>query len=125
MSHEPEFTRVVRSWLEEGVDRLPDRVFDSVLEQLPTTPQRRHVWSAWRLRSMTNIVRLPVVAGAVVVAAVAGIQPAPPQWGWRTGTRSVGRTHSVAQSHPLAVTNPVANGRRNRRPQPVAEGGHV
>ena len=35
MSPEPEVTRIVGSWLEEGVDRLPDRVLDSVLEQCP------------------------------------------------------------------------------------------
>ena len=35
MRTDPEVTRSVRSWLEEGVDRVPDRVLDSVLEAVP------------------------------------------------------------------------------------------
>ena len=43
MSAERDETRIVRSWLEEGVTVLPDRVLDAVLDQLPTTHQRRAV----------------------------------------------------------------------------------
>ena len=41
MSTDRDVTRIVRSWLEEGVTALPDRVLDDVLDQLPATPQRR------------------------------------------------------------------------------------
>ena len=41
MSTDRDTTRIVRSWLEEGVTELPDRVLDAVLDQLPATPQRR------------------------------------------------------------------------------------
>ena len=41
MSTDRDVTRIVRSWLEEGVTALPDRVLDAVLDQLPATPQRR------------------------------------------------------------------------------------
>jgi len=39
MSTDRETTRIVRSWLEEGVTALPDRVLDTVLDQVPVTPR--------------------------------------------------------------------------------------
>lgn len=77
MTREPDVTRIVRSWLEEGADRVPDRVLDAVLEYLPTTPQRRPYRSAWRLSPMSNPFRLAVAAAAVIVAVVAGINLLP------------------------------------------------
>lgn len=65
MSSEPETTRIVRAWLEDGVTVLPDRVLDRVLDHVPTTSQRR-------------VRRVPVgparalVAAAVLVIMVAG-----------------------------------------------------
>ena len=41
MTTDRETTRIVRSWLQLGVDRLPERVLDAVLDVLPATPQRR------------------------------------------------------------------------------------
>jgi hypothetical protein len=41
MSSDRELTHIVRSWLDEGVTVLPDRVLDDVLAQLPVTSQRR------------------------------------------------------------------------------------
>ncbi|MBA2264162.1 MAG: hypothetical protein H0W10_05840, partial [Chloroflexi bacterium] len=66
-------TRIVRSWLEEGVTALPDRVLDAVLDQLPTTPQRRITWwPARRFQNMNTSVKLGLAAAAVVVAALLG-----------------------------------------------------
>ena len=48
MSTDRDTTRIVRSWLEEGVTALPDRVLDTVLDQVPATPQRRSWWPARR-----------------------------------------------------------------------------
>ena len=48
MKPERDTTALVRSWLENGVTDLPDRVLDPVLDQLPATPQRRHAWQARR-----------------------------------------------------------------------------
>ena len=48
MSTERDVTRIVRSWLEEGVTTLPDRVLDTVLDQIPATRQRRAWWPARR-----------------------------------------------------------------------------
>ena len=74
MSTDRETTRVVRSWLEEGVTRLPDRVLDVVLDQVPTTPQRRRFWSAWRPNQMNLYAKLLAGAAAVLVVAFVGYQ---------------------------------------------------
>ena len=55
MSTDRDTTRIVRSWLEEGATALPDRVLDAVLDQVPTTPQRRSRWPAWVFRLMTTL----------------------------------------------------------------------
>ena len=44
MSTDRDVTRIVRSWLEEGATALPDRVLDAVLDQVPSTSQRRPRW---------------------------------------------------------------------------------
>jgi energy-converting hydrogenase Eha subunit A len=71
---EPDATRIVRLWLEEGATALPDRVLDAVLDQLPVTPQRRPFRLAWRTPIMNNTVRLVAAAAAVVVVALIGYQ---------------------------------------------------
>jgi hypothetical protein len=73
MSSERELTRIVRSWLEEGVNVLPDRVLDDVLDRLPTTPQRLRWWQAWRNPTVTNAAKFMLAGAAVVVVAVLGI----------------------------------------------------
>lgn len=66
MTSDPDTARTVRSWLDEGVTQLPDRVLDAVLDQLPATPQRRVTWWPTRRPSTTK----SVVATALAVAAV-------------------------------------------------------
>jgi hypothetical protein len=70
MTTDSDATRIVRSWLEEGVTVLPDRVLDAVLDQLPTTPQRRASWPVRRFPDMNNIAKVAIAAAAVVAAAV-------------------------------------------------------
>ena len=79
MRPEPDTNAIVRSWLEEGATRMPDRVLDSVLDQVPMTHQRRSRWPAWRLPTMNTSVRLAIaVLAIVVVAAFAAIKLLPP-----------------------------------------------
>jgi hypothetical protein len=73
MSSDRETTRIVRSWLEEGANVLPDRVLDSVLDQLPTTPQRRHLWRAWRNPLVSNTLKIALSGAAALVIAAIGI----------------------------------------------------
>jgi hypothetical protein len=77
MSTDRDVTRIVRSWLEEGVTALPDRVLDTVLDQLPATPQRRAWWPARRYRDMNSFAKLAVAAAAVVVVAIVGFSVLP------------------------------------------------
>jgi hypothetical protein len=71
-------TRVVRSWLDQGADRIPDRVLDAVEAQLHATPQRRAGWLARRFPNMNNTtVRYGLAAIAVVVIALLGVQLLP------------------------------------------------
>ena len=74
MSTERETSRIVRSWLEEGVTALPDPVLDAVLDQLPATPQRRAGWLARRIPAMNNTLRIALAAAAVVVVILVGSQ---------------------------------------------------
>ena len=73
MSADRDVTRIVRSWLEDGATALPDRVLDSVLDQLPATSQRRSRWPARRAQPMTSLFKLALSAAAVVVVMVAGL----------------------------------------------------
>lgn len=73
MNRDPETTRVVRSWLEDGVTVLPDRVLDAVLDQLPATPQRRTRWPARRLPEMNTAIKLALGAAAVVAVSLLGL----------------------------------------------------
>jgi hypothetical protein len=72
VSADRDVTRIVRSWLEEGATALPDRVLDTVLDQLPATPQRRAPWPVRRLLQMTMPARIATVAAAVAAIAVIG-----------------------------------------------------
>ena len=74
MNPDPETTRIVRSWMDEGVTQLPDRVLDAVLDQLPSTPQSRATWWPVRRTSTVNaIVKFGLAAAVLVVAALIGI----------------------------------------------------
>jgi hypothetical protein len=65
-----DLNRVVRSWMDEGVTALPDRVLDSVLAQVPATPQRRPgSWVARRFSTMNTPMKI-LLAGAAVVATL-------------------------------------------------------
>lgn len=72
MSADRETTRLVRSWLEEGVTALPDRVLDAVLDQVPATPQRRSWWPPRRFAQVNKYAQAAIAAAAVLVVAVVG-----------------------------------------------------
>jgi hypothetical protein len=77
MSTDRDVTRIVRSWLDEGVTALPDRVLDLVLDQIPATPQRRASWLARRFPVMTNYVRFVAAAAAIILFAVLAVKVIP------------------------------------------------
>jgi hypothetical protein len=98
VSADREVTRIVRSWLEEGVTALPDRVLDNVLDQVPATRQRRSWWPAWRLPYVNTQIRIALAAAVVVIFAVIGINVIP-----RTG--GVGGPAAPTPTPTLAPTD--------------------
>ena len=97
MSADRDVNRIVRSWLEEGVTALPDRVLDTVLDQLPATPQRRAPWPVRRLLDMNIPTRIAVAAAAVLALAVIGVIAIP---------RGSGVAGLGATSSPTPVSTP-------------------
>jgi hypothetical protein len=74
MSTDRDTTRLVRSWMQEGVTQLPDRVLDSVLDQLPATTQRRSTWwPARRISTMNTTLKFGLAAVVVAVAVLVGL----------------------------------------------------
>jgi hypothetical protein len=77
MRTDPDVTSAVRSWLDEGVDRLPERVLDSVLDAVPAIAQRRSWQPTW-LSSLPSLARSVAIAAAVIVTVVGGVRLASP-----------------------------------------------
>jgi hypothetical protein len=98
MHSDRDTTRIVRSWLEEGVSALPDRVLDAVLDQVAATRQRRSWWPAWRFADMNTYAKLAIAAAAVVVVALVGYNLLP------TGGGNVGVTPAVSPSPSIALS---------------------
>lgn len=125
MSFDPDTARVVRSWIDEGVTELPDRVLDAVIDQLPATRQRRAAW--WPLReapTMKAALRLGIAAVVVSVVALAGIN--------YLGTANVGSPgldDATPTPDPATTSDPTPEGNldvgqpwnlaRSREPVPV------
>ena len=69
MSHDPLFDHAARDWLSDGPTRLPERVVQSVLLTVETTPQSRGLRALWRNPRMLTFAAAAVAA--VVIGAVA------------------------------------------------------
>lgn len=121
MRTEPEVTRAVRSWLEEGADRLPERVLDSVLDAVPSTPQRRSWWPPRRRFEMTSKLQIAAVAVAIVAVVFVGwrLLPAPSGVGGPeptvTPSSSPSASPSPASPSPIPATSTIEMGVANRR----------
>ena len=127
MSTDHDITRIVRTWLEDGVTALPDRILDSVLDQVPATHQRRAWWPARRFPILnTTALRIGIVAAVLVIAAVVGwrllpgsvspggppaptVKPPPIPRLNNQGSLPAGR-YQVDASLPMMVTVAVPNG---------------
>ena len=74
MKSDRDTTRIVRSWLEDGVTALPDRVLDEVLDQLPATRQRRVWWPLRKLLRVNRAATFGIAAAAIVFVAIVGVR---------------------------------------------------
>jgi hypothetical protein len=129
MSTERDVNRIVRSWLGEGVSALPDRVLDTVLDQLPATPQRRAPWPARRFGEMNTFTKFAVAAAAVALVAFVGLRLLPGEGGVGSQsspsaspapspTASPSPSPSLSQSPALFPSGPLPAG--NYTTQPLA-----
>lgn len=120
MSTDRDTTRVVRSWLEDGVTQLPDHVLDGVLDALPATRQRRATWwPARRIPTMNTTLKFGLGAIVVAVAVLLGIN--------YLGTSNVGGP-GVDSATPTPEPTPTATPVPTPTPSPVGllpEGPHV
>ena len=110
MSTDRETTRIVRSWLDEGVTVIPDRVLDAVLDQVPATPQRRAWWPVRRLPTMSTATRVALAAAAVVVLAVFGIRYLLPSNNTGGPSRTATPVPTVTPAPLPAAADPLAPG---------------
>ena len=101
MSADRDLTRIVRSWLRTDEHESADRVLETVLARLDTTPQRRPLWPSRRFAQMNNIARVVIAAAAVLAIAFVGYKLLP-----RTGGSGVTPT-AVPTPRP---TYPALNG---------------
>jgi hypothetical protein len=109
MSTDRDTTRIVRSWLEEGVTALPDRVLDAVLDQVPATSQRRAWWPARRLNEMNAPLKLVIAAAAVIVVALVGINLLPREGGF-AGPGPSPTPNPTQTSSPTQLPSPTPSG---------------
>lgn len=65
--------RLIRAFLEEGRDELPDRAFDAVRARIDHTRQRV-VIAPWREEQVSRYAMLAIAAAAIVIVAVVGIR---------------------------------------------------
>jgi hypothetical protein len=106
VSTDHDVTRIVRSWLDEGVTALPDRVLDAVLDQVPATHQRRAWWPVRRFSNLNTYVRVGLIAVAVLAVAIVGIG----LFGRSTNVGSPAASESSApspQPSPASARNPL------------------
>jgi hypothetical protein len=110
MSADRDVNRIVRSWLEEGVSALPDRVLDTVLDQLPATPQRRAPWPVRRFGEMNTYAKVLIAAAAVAVLAVVGLNALPKSGGVGGPGPSVSPAPTASPATPSPTASPSPSG---------------
>jgi hypothetical protein len=67
MITDPELSKVVRSFLEDGVDRMPDRVYTRAMDAIPAAHRKRGPWWRRRVTFVASFGRLAAVAALAVV----------------------------------------------------------
>ena len=88
MSAERDVNRIVRSWIKTEEHESADRVLQTVLSRLDTTPQRRSWWPSRRSNPLNIYAKLAAAAAAVLLVAVVGYQLIPRGPGFGSATPS-------------------------------------
>lgn len=96
--------RLIRAFLDEGRDELPDRAYDAVRSRIDQTRQRVFI-GPWREDQMFKYARFAIAAAAIVVVAVVGIQFLPGNGGIG-GQPTSSPTPSASTLVPTAIPEP-------------------
>ncbi len=64
---------IVRTWLENGVTQLPDRILDDVLLEIPAIPQRRRSWGGATLPQLNRAAQVGLATAAVLLVVAMGL----------------------------------------------------
>jgi hypothetical protein len=73
MSAERDVEHVLESWLTDGIDQMPDRVYRTILDRVERQPQERAWRVTWRDSGVNRYVKPLLAVAAIVVVAVVGI----------------------------------------------------
>jgi hypothetical protein len=112
MTTDPELTRVLHAFLEDGADRMPERVFRGAMDAVPGTRQRGRSWLPLRLDPMMPLVRAGAIAAVLVVVALGGMSFLSDRAGVGTVTPT-----------PTATPNPTPTPTWAPTPTPLPSGG--
>lgn len=92
--------RLIHAFLHEGLDELPDPVYDVVRDRIEQTRQRA-VIGPWRTQDVSNLFKIGLAAAAVLVIAVVAIQYiGNPNTGGPGASESAEPSATVAPSEP-------------------------
>jgi hypothetical protein len=91
---------LIRAFLDDGPEELPDRSYDAVRSAIDRTRQRA-VIGPWKEPRMSNLARIAMLAAAVVVIAVVGYNLIP-------GNKGVGGIGPVPTATATPVPTPTA-----------------
>lgn len=73
MTSDPEFTRTLHAFLEDGVDRMPERVYRGAMDVVPRTRQRRTSWFPLGPTAFMPVVRVGAFVAVIALVALGGI----------------------------------------------------
>jgi hypothetical protein len=108
MTPDRDTTRIVRSWLRAEEYESADRVLETVLSLLDTTPQRRSWWPSRRFAQMNRFAQALIAVAAVLGVAFVGYNLLPPTGG-AGGHGAAPPTSTPAPSASPTPTFPMLN----------------